>query len=127
IEEWLGHVTRLVEAGLGPRAAFDRLRQEQMDFKGSYWAVKRLCRRLVREKGVQPEDVAIRVETEPGEIAQVDFGEIAKLFDPHTRVLRRAWVFVMVLGHSRHMFAKVVFDQKSETWIRLHMEAFDFF
>jgi transposase len=127
IATWLTHVTKLMEAGLGPRAAYDRLRQEQQDFKGSYWAVKRLRRKLVREKGVQPEDIAIRVETAPGEIAQVDFGETGQLFDPRSQVLRRAWVFVMVLGHSRHMFAKVVFDQKSETWIRLHMEAFDFF
>lgn len=33
----------------------------------------------------------------------------------------------MVLGHSRHMFCKVVFDQKIETWLELHVEAFDFF
>ena len=33
----------------------------------------------------------------------------------------------MVLGHSRHMFAKLVFDQRAETWQKLHMEAFAFF
>ncbi len=27
-----------------------------------------------------------------------------------------SWVFVMVLGHSRHRFDRVVFDQKQETW-----------
>ncbi len=127
IERWEGHVSKMIEAGLGPRATYDRLRQEHKDFKGSYWAVKRLCKRLVSARGVRPEDVAIRVETEPGEIAQVDFGEIERLFDPSANVVRRAWVFVMVLAHSRHMFAKVVFDQKAETWIRLHMEAFEFF
>ena len=127
IASWLAHVVRLREAGLGPRAVFDRLRQEQSEFKGSYWAVKRLCKKLTREQGVRAEDIAIRVETSPGEIAQVDFGEIGQLFDPQTHVLRRAWVFVMVLGHSRHIFAKVVFDQKAETWIRLHIEAFEFF
>ena len=39
-------------------------------------------------------------------------------------MLRRAWVFVMVLGYSRHLFAQIVFDQKAETWVRLHVEAF---
>jgi hypothetical protein len=30
----------------------------------------------------------------------------------------------MVLGHSRHMFVRLVFDQKVETWLSLHVEAF---
>ena len=33
----------------------------------------------------------------------------------------------MVLGHSRHMFAKVVFNQRVETWLQLHVDAFTFF
>jgi hypothetical protein len=33
----------------------------------------------------------------------------------------------MVLGYSRHMFAQIVFDQKTETWLRLHAEAFRHF
>ncbi len=50
------------------------------------------------DRGVQAEDVAIPVETEPGEIAQVDFGYVGKLYDAANEVLRKAWVFVMVLG-----------------------------
>jgi len=76
---------------------------------------------------VKPSDVAIRVETDAGEVAQVDFGYVGYLFDPETRVMRKAWVFVMVLGYSRHQFARVVFDQRSETWLRLHAMAFAFF
>ena len=33
----------------------------------------------------------------------------------------------MVLGHSRHMYAELVFDQKIETWIWLHVQAFEYF
>ena len=33
----------------------------------------------------------------------------------------------MVLGFSRHQFARVVFDRRSETWFRLHVLAFMFF
>jgi transposase len=86
--------------------------------------VKRVCLRRKRVRGVQPEDVAIPVETAPGEVAQVDFGYVGRLYDPRARVMRKAWVFVMVLGYSRHMFARV-FDQTTETWLRLHVEAFD--
>lgn len=124
LERWVEHIERLAERGLGPRAIYDRLRVEQADFDGTYWAVKRLVKRLSRERGVRAEDVAIPVETRAGEVAQVDFGEIGRLWDPVLGRLRRAWVFVMVLGHSRRIVARIVFDQKVETWLRLHTEAF---
>jgi transposase len=72
--------------------------------------VKRLWRRWRKGRGVQAEDVAIPVETLPGDVAQVDFGYVGMLVDPVTRKLRRAWVFTMVLGYSRHLFAKIVFE-----------------
>ena len=110
--------------GLGPRAIFDRLRLDHLEFAGSHSAVKRMCRAIQRSRGVQPQDVAIPVETAPGEIAQVDFGYVGKLFDPSTMTLRKAWCFVMVLAYSRHMFVRVVFDQRIETWLQLHVHAF---
>ncbi|XXZ17264.1 DDE-type integrase/transposase/recombinase [Sorangium sp. So ce315] len=79
---------------------------------------------LQREQGIRPQDIALVVETDPGHVAQVDFGYAGRLWDPETKSLRRAWVFVMVLGYSRHLFAQIVFDQKTETWLRLHEEAF---
>ena len=33
----------------------------------------------------------------------------------------------MVLAHSRHLYAEVVFDQKAETWIALHQRGFKAF
>jgi hypothetical protein len=86
--------------------------------------VKRLCARLGRERGVDPTEVAIPVLTDPGEVAQVDFGYVGRLYDPERNTIRRAWVFVMVLGYSRHMVADLVFDQKQETWLELHAAAF---
>ena len=124
LERYRAVIAALHDKGLGPRAIFDRLRLDDPEFAGSYSAVKRLCRTLRRARGVQPTDVAIPVETRPGEIAQVDFGYVGKLFDPSTMTLRKAWCFVMVLGYSRHMVARVVFDQRIETWLRLHVESF---
>lgn len=113
-----------IERGMKPRAIFDRLRLEQPELKTSHSAVKRFCRAVAKARGVRPEDVAIPVDTGPGEIAQVDFGYVGKMYDPDTKVLRKAWCFVLVLGFSRHMYARIVFDQKTETWIALHIEAF---
>lgn len=97
------YVQEKLDKGLGPRAIYGRLKQEEKDVTGSYWGVKRLCRRLKRARGVRAEDVAIPVETGTGEVAQVDFGYVGKLYDPQQQRVRRAWVFVMVLGYSRHI------------------------
>lgn len=124
LEPYREVILSLIGKGLGPRAIFDRLRLEHAGFAGSHSAVKRLFRALKRAQGVQPKDVAIPVETAPGEIAQVDFGYVGKLMDTSTMTLRKAWCFVMVLGYSRHMVVRVVFDQRIETWLQLHVEAF---
>lgn len=130
IQIWAEEVEDLINKGLTPRAIYDRLRQqaagegqEGSRFTGSYWAVKRLYKRIRRAKGIQAKDVAIPVETGPGEIAQVDFGYVGYLYDQDQQKMRRAWVFVMVLGFSRHMVVRIVFDQKIETWLNVHIEA----
>jgi len=128
LEGWLEKIEQLWHRGVGPRGIYDTLRLEDEDFRASratLSAVKRVCARLRRARGVRPEDVAIPVETRAGEVAQVDFGYVGRLFDPRTGLLRKAWVFVMVLGYSRHMFARVVLEQTTETWLRLHVEAFE--
>ena len=127
LEGWREVIETMHRRRAGPRAIFDRLRLEHPDFPGSLSAVKRLCVRLSRERGVQPEDIAIPVETEPGAVAQVDFTYVGKLYDPEQGVLRKAWLFLMTLGHSRHMYCRLGFDQKVSTWVRLHVEAFEHF
>jgi len=125
IEAWATIIQVKMDKGARPKAIYDYLRLVHEDrFEGSYPAVKRMCTRLKAAAGVQPEDVAIPVHTRPGDVAQVDFGYVGKLYDPKRGVMRKAWVFVLVLGHSRHMFAEIVFDQRAETWQWLHVKAF---
>ena len=123
LDAWQAEVEALLEKRLGPQAIYDRLRLEHADFQGSIGGLKRLVHRLRRSRGVLATDVTIPVETEPGEIAQVDFGYAGKLWDPITRMPRKAWVFVMVLGY-RHQYCEVVFDQRTSTWLELHQRAF---
>jgi transposase len=124
IARWESRIVKLAEEGLTAQPIYDRLRLEEPDFQGSYYAVRAVWRRWRRTRGVRPEDVAIPVETAPGDVAQVDFGYVGKLYDAAAGRLRKAWVFLLVLAHSRLMFARIVFDQKIETWLRLHVEAF---
>lgn len=124
VEPWREQIKQLWERGAGPKAIHDRLRLDDSDFKGSLWSVQRLVRGLARERGPKPEDVAIPIQSPPGE-AQVDFGYIGKLYDPEQGVLRRAWLFALVLTNSRKMVLRIVFDQRLETWLRLHADAFE--
>jgi transposase len=127
VEQWCERTVAMRRSGLGPRAIYDRPVVEEPGFRGSLAAIKRLCLRLAGEEGPSADDVAIPVERAPGEVAQVDFGYAGMLWDPETGRQRKAWVFVMVLGRSRHRFDRVVFDQKQETWCNLHMAAFKHF
>lgn len=126
-EAWDDALRALFDKGVRPKAAWDKLRRTDPSFDASYDAVKRRYRRLKRERGVRATDVAIPVDTAPGEVAQVDFGYVGKLFDQHTGRIRKTWVFVMTLGYSRLMFAALTFDQRVDTWLDLHRRAFEFF
>jgi transposase len=96
---------------------------EQHGFGGSYSSVKRFLRRVAPP----PPRATLRVEVDPGDEAQVDFGFGGLYRDPEADRLRRAWVFVMMLSCSRHQYAELVFDQSLATWLRLHRAAFEFF
>lgn len=96
---------------------------EHHGYTGSYDAVKRLARKL---RASLPK-VSCRFETEPGQEAQVDYGEGALTRDPRTGKYRRPRLFVMTLGNSRHAFRKTVWKSSAEIWCRLHEEAFAYF
>jgi transposase len=96
---------------------------EQHGFGGSYSSVKRFLRRVVPPTP----RATLRLEVDPGDEAQVDFGFGGLCRDPEVDRLRRAWVFVMTLSCSRHQYAELVFDQSLATWLRLHQAAFEFF
>jgi transposase len=125
IAKWQPEVKELLENGLTPKTIHDRLRLKHPgEYEGQLGAVKRMVKRLRIEQGVSATDIVIPVETEPGHVAQVDFGYAGYRYDPKTDSKRKAWVFVMVLGHSRHQYVEYVFDQKAETWVKLHVNAF---
>ena len=109
------------ERGVEIAAIYERL--QERGFTGSYSAVYRFVRNL---EPPTP-NVTVRVERRPGEEAQVDFGYAGKMIDPESGKMRKAWVFVMTLSWCRHQYDEFVFDQKVDTWLRLHRNAFNFF
>ncbi len=51
-------------------------------------------------------------ECEPGELAEIDFGRLGRVWDPVTGRQRLAWALVVVLVYSRHQYVHVTFSQK---------------
>lgn len=115
-------VEQLLDDGVEKVAILARLRDDY-GYKGTYSSLWRFVNRL---RPSRPE-AFVRIHTEPGEEAQVDFGSVGTLFDPRADRPRTAYVFVMTLCFSRHQYAELVFDQKISTWIACHRHAFESF
>jgi transposase len=101
-----------------------RLLKEEHELPVSYCSVKRYLR---REFNRETPMVTVRIETPPGQQAQVDFGYAGLMYDPVTEKNRRAWAFIMTLSYSRHRFVRFVFRMDAPTWIDCHIRAFTFF
>jgi transposase len=121
VEPYRELVSKLRREGVEMAAIHERLKER--GYTGSYSSVRRFVRRL---EPLTPE-VTVRVETRPGEEAQVDFGYAGRMIDPESGQSRKTWAFVVTLSWSRHQYVEFVFDQKVETWLRLHRNAFGFF
>lgn len=72
------------------------------------------------------DEVFVRIHTSPGEEAQVDFG-YAGLTTDNNGKKRKTWVFNMRLSYSRLDYYEKVYNQKVETFIQCHINAFAYF
>jgi transposase len=67
----------------------------------------------------------LRLQTLPGEQAQVDWAHFGEI--PIGRARRRLVAFVMVLSWSRQLFVRFFVDQRMASFLRGHVEAFGAF
>ena len=101
-----------MEAGLSAQRIYQDLVQAN-GFLGSYQSVKRFVRRL---KQRQPMRVW-RIECQPGEEMQVDFGLGAPIEHDDGK-MRRSWVLRAVLSYSRKGYSEAVMRQDTESFLR---------
>jgi transposase len=92
-------------------------------YAGAYTAVKRFVAAIRPER--QPKPFEVRFETPAGYQAQVDFARFVTSFTDEPGLVRIVWLFSLVLGHSRYIFARFVMHQDLQTLLRCHMLAFD--
>lgn len=67
----------------------------------------------------------VRFETPPGEQAQVDFAQFHVVFTEEPTTPRIVWLFSMVLGQNRLIWARFVMHQNLPTALRCHVAAFE--
>jgi|SRR5579875_776869 len=118
-EPYRGFIEAEVSKGRNSVAIYQDL-VEHHGYPGAYNAVKRFVGKL---RPAEPK-ISCRFETEPGQEAQVDYGEGALTRHPRTGKYRRPRLFVLKLSNSRRAFRKVVWNSSTEVWCKLHEEAF---
>jgi len=119
IDNFKQTVLKLMEKDLSAVRIHEELARD--GFGGSYSTVKKYMQEIKRK-----DNIFVRIHTEPGEEAQVDFGYLGITKDDAGKN-RKTWVFNMRLSYSRLDYYCKVYDQKVETFIACHINAFEFF
>ena len=102
----------------------DRILEEirAKGYRGGYTILTDYCRKLRNDRKVK---AVYRFETKPGEQAQVDYGDFGPI--EIDGAVRRLHCFSMVLGYSRARYIEFSPDQRTETLVSQHMNAFLYF
>lgn len=94
---------------------------KERGYTGGYTKVKELARPL--RENIQ-QKATVRFETPPGQQAQVDWG--SKTVEIAGKP-QRVHIFVMTLGYSRALYAELTDNEKFETLVTCHENAFAWF
>jgi len=95
----------------------------ELGFTGAYSTVTEFLRGI--RPPAEPAPFERRFETPPGRQAQVDFAYFKVAFEDEPGAERVVWLFSLVLGHSRLMWARFVAQQDLATVLRCHVAAFE--
>jgi len=123
MDPFVDYVTERVRAF--PELSIERLLREirALGYKGGRSVLGDVVRenRPPRQSGFE-----VRFETPAGQQAQVDFAHFNIEFGDAPGQRRSIWLFSIVLGHSRYLWARFVEHQDLQTLLRCHMQAFEY-
>jgi transposase len=117
-EPWREVILAKLASSLSAQRIYQDLAAEH-GFGGSYYSVKRFARKLTADTPLPFR----RMECEPGQEAQVDFGKGAPIVGADGK-RRKTHLFRIVLSHSRKAYAEVTFRQTTEDFLRALENAF---
>lgn len=118
IDDHVAYLRTRLEAYPGLTAR--RLMREisERGYTGSYSVVRDEIRVLRPPGGGR--GYAVRFETPPGEQAQVDFAQFQVRFTGQPGSVQIVWLFSMVLGFSRLIWARFAYRQTMQTVLACH-------
>jgi transposase len=117
---WL--VERAAQVGYSARILYQEL-CTQRGFEGGYGTVRDAVRPL-RLETAAASLTQCRFETEPGEQAQADWGEVRVLLGSQVVEVH---IFVMTLGYSRRGWAEGYEHERMESLLAAHEHGFEHF
>ena len=115
---WRTVLQEKYDRGLSAQRIYQDLVAEH-GFNGSYYSVRRFVRRLERVHELPFR----RLEREPGDEAQVDFGTGAPIIGPNGK-RKKTYVFRIVLSFSRKAYSEVVYRQTTDDFLGCLENAF---
>lgn len=115
-------ISKWVDQGISAKI-IHRVLSEQYSFEGSYDCVRRIVQNIKKQNPT----VTMILQFNPGECAQVDFGQGPKLYDCGSKKIVKTWFFIMTLCWSRHQYVEIIKNQTVETWLGCHRRAFEWF
>lgn len=122
LEQYLPYIGARLKEYSDLTASKILLEIRKQGYRGGYTILKE----YVRELRPEPASGAyLRLETRPGEYAQVDWANIGSVSIGNAR--RQLSCFVMVLSYSRMMYLEFTLSQRSEDFMAAHVNAFRYF
>jgi len=113
-------ITKWYESGLSVERIHSDLVSEH-GYEGSYHSVYRFVKSLIPD-----ESRVYRMECEPGQEAQIDYGTLYLPIGENGR-LKKIHILLVTLSHSRKSYVEAVLSQSSESFLRSLENAFRYF
>lgn len=120
-EPFRDHIILGIEAGLSIKRIHQDLVREH-GYTGTYHCVWRMVSKIQRTSPMPFR----RMEVEPGEELQIDFGTAAPIIGTGGKT-RKPWMLRLVLSHSRKAYSEVVYRQTTDNFISVIENAFEYF
>ena len=122
LDPFSGYLRERVTAYPGLSGARLLRELKERGYEGGYTAVTDFLRDVRPPPNPAYE---VRYETGPGDQGQVDFAQFQVVFTDEPSTPRIVWLFSMVLGYSRLIWARFVVHQDLAAVLRCHVAAFE--
>jgi len=127
VEPDFEHVNReLLKSGVTLMLCWNEYCKRCIDENREPYQYSAFCRHY--RAWAKTQNVVAHLEHRPGEIIMVDWaGTTMETIDRDTGEAHKVYVFVACLPYSAHLYAEGFHSMDSESWMRAHINAFEYF